>query len=1368
MARTTVVAQQSESRVVAPESYVREQWTVNDGLPVNSINHIIQTRQGYLWLATFDGLVRFDGVRFTVYNTANTPGLTSNRIVAVAEAPDGALLVVAERQDVVLRFDGRRATPFALTGAERGDVVTALIPDPATNTVFAAAGTGLWAIRSGTNGQITERVMRGALNALLRRNDGTLWGGTPNGLYRIDGSAPGPVGAGSAFDTANVTAIAEDSTGSLWVSTQDAVWVERGGKFTRLLPRGKSPAGIYAIHLSLATGRAFAIATSGVHPLSPDAIGPALSDGLARGDSTLAFWNMMGAELSNLAAGRAAMGAATRTILPRVRAFVVDREGTIWVATLEGLHRLKPRLFTVYSVPEGLAMGNVYPLYADRAGQVWAGTWGNGFSRIETTTGRITSFPVSRGYPAHVNSFMEDENGRLLVAGGSDVLACTRPAVTCRPAFESGHSPGQAFALYLTRDNTLWAGTTTGVFRVINGRLEHMRPPVDASSAPVRAFLETRDGAVWMGTNGAGLFRFHDGAFTRVGVAEGLPTELIRSLYQDADGWLWVGTEGRGLVRLDPAAADRKIVRIGSADGLFDDVIHQILEDDVGRLWMSTNRGIFWVRREELNAFANGSLTRVHSTSYGERDGLRNREANGGVYPAGAKTPDGRLWFPTQDGVAVVDPSRVGERRDPPPVVVEQVVANGEALALDSGRVTVAVGQRDVQIDFTALAYLEPKNIRFRYRLDGYDGDWVDAGNRRTAFYTRLTPGTHRFRVNATDASGNWSEPGASIVVHVLPRVHETTAFRVAMAAALALALFGGFRLRVAQLHSRSRALERTVAERTATVRERERQLAEQNARLEAQAVELTSLDHAKTRFFANVSHELRTPLTLIIGPLDDLRTQAKGDDRSQRWVDIASNNARRLLRLVNQILDVAKLDAKQMRLTRQSLDVAAFARGVAAVFAPVAERKGIRMTVETPDALVGAFDADAIEKTLTNLLSNGIKFTPNGGAVELSVSRESNSATMIVRDSGPGIPSEHLRHVFERFYQVDEATTRTQPGTGIGLSLTKELVELHGGTIGVTSDSTGTTFTVIIPLGDDTPSRVAPGAIPALAPVPLVTAEHDGGPTAGDNGSDARGDEERADIPTVLVVDDSADLRHYIREHLEPEFNVIEGSDGAAGIALAREHIPDVVISDVMMPGTDGHELVRALRASRETDFLPIVLLTAQAEDEQKIAGLQRGADDYLVKPFEMRELQARVRNLIESRRRLRDRFLIPPSPETLTSPTRGLPPADQQFAERIRIAIHERHSDPTFGVAELANAVSQDRSHLFRRVREVFGESPSELIRRVRLEEAARLLEGADMNVASVAYAVGFNSVAGFYRAFQAAYGATPAAYRERGARV
>ncbi|MEP6917528.1 MAG: two-component regulator propeller domain-containing protein, partial [Acidobacteriota bacterium] len=1251
--------------------------------PVNSINAIIQDRTGYIWAATFDGLVRFDGLRFTVFNSANSDQLPSNRIIQLKEGRDGSLWLTTEQGHIV-RFRDGRFTNVPVENGKSGAGLATLFVDSA-GAVWVGTPEGLWTVRRDTLVRVGRGTLDARVTSILQRRDGSLWVGTYGaGIFRVtdDGRVTRML-SDPALDADYVSRMLEDASGTLWIGGLRALWSWRERPMQVKGPGTPFFAtGLLELH---ATGAVFAAAASGVYRIDSDTTvlvrPPSRNAGTRLWADAGAIWNVD---------GHAVLRDDRRVFtIPDGRLITVplfDREGSLWLGTdAGGLHRLKSALFSAYSVPEGVGHPNVYATYVGRSGAIWLGTWGKGVSRLDPVTGRATVLGTGM-HPNLINSFYEDEAGRLWVgadAGQGGLYVCTPPTMTCRVEGPPELRDRAVFALYGDADGRIWAGAAGLLFRYDGRSWTSFPPSSGAPEASVRAFATTRDGALWMGTNGGGLARYRDGSFTRVTQADGLPSDLVRSLYQDADGWLWVGTEGRGLARLDPrawgggarATTKASIVRIGAKDGLFDEVIHQILEDDAGRLWMNTNRGIFWVARAELNAFADGRASRIHSTAYSERDGMRNREGNGGVQPAGAKGLDGRLWFPTQDGVVVVDPAKV--RRDvlAPPLVVEQVVAGATALRPKRDSMALRPDQRDVQIEYTALTFLEPTNVRFRYRLDPYDADWVDVGNRRTAFYTKVPPGRYTFRVEASDAAGGWFEPGARLALRVLPRVWETGVFRWVLLAALGLLLLGAVRLREARLRARAVRLEGVVDERTAALRERERELADRNAQLQ-------SLDRAKTRFFANVSHELRTPLTLTIGPLEDLRARVGGDPQVERWLDIALRNARRLLRLVNQILDVAKLEAGAMHLAPRLFDLGPFTRGVVAAFAPVAERKGIQLTVETVEALRGAFDADAVEKILTNLLSNAIKFTPSGGMVHVALSSDGESARLVVRDSGPGIPPEQVAHVFERFYQVDETTTRTQPGTGIGLSLVKELVELHGGTIMVESGSIGAIFTAIIPPRDgaDGVTFAAAAEISDAASLAALTTAEQPGSTAESSEEDTRSQ----DVPTLLVVDDSADLRGYIRDHFAARFRVLEAADGAEGIALARRHLPDVVLSDVMMPGTDGHELVRVLRGSAETDFLSIVLLTAQAEDEQRLDGLERGADEYIVKPFEMRELDVRVRNLIASRRRLRERFSSPLT--EVRSVATGVAPADQAYVARVRNAIQRGLANPDFGVGELA----------------------------------------------------------------------------------
>jgi signal transduction histidine kinase/ligand-binding sensor domain-containing protein/DNA-binding response OmpR family regulator len=1347
----------------ASEPFVHESWTVRDGLPVNSVTAVVQGRDGYLWVATFDGLARFDGVRFTVFKAASSPGLPSNRIVRLKETGDGALWLETEQHQLV-RFHGGAFTTVGPARIAGGRLLA--LDDDHAGTLWVGSEAGLGVVRGDSLVPVAPDAIRGAVAAVIERQDRSVWVATVHdGVFRIVGERAERVIASARFDGDSLAALLEDKSGRLWIGSSRGLWRWRDS-LERVVPGSDEAFGV--LYAAPTAHEVWAGTPTRVYRIDSSGVARVLRVGTTdasfshnvlfpdRSGHVLFFDGRPLAGDSGEVAGAEAYADVLATVDGQISGAVFDHEGSLWIGTYyAGLHRLKPTAVRVVADVPGVPSNEVYPVLAARDGSVWYGS-GAYLVRVANGQARAVQRDIKLGdWP---RSLLEDRSGQVWVGGTFALEVCSARAMRCAPA---PGAPTNVLAMYEDSAGSMWAGSAGGLFRLERGAWRRLTPADGAPAAPVRVIQRTRDGALWMGTAGGGLARWKDGRFGFVTAADGLSSDLVRSLYEDADGWLWVGTEGRGLARLDPrewsdGRRAGRIVAIGAKDGLFDDAVHQILEDAVGRIWMNGNRGISWVERRDLVAFAEGRLTRLAATSYTERDGLRNHEGNGGSQPAGMRTRDGRLWFPTQNGVAVIDPARIRRNIVPPPVAIEQIVAGRDTLPLRGASLSLGIGRRDLEIVYTALSFIAPANVRFRYRLEPYDRDWIDAGIRRTAFYTRVPPGRYTFRVIASNNDGVWNERGATLALDIPPSVWETTAFRVAVVAAfLGLAALG-VHWRLQSMRARSVQLERVVEERTAALRERERELADRNAQLQ-------SLDHAKSRFFANVSHEFRTPLTLTIGPLEDLRARLDRTlDEPPRELDMALRNARRLLRLVNQILDVAKLEAGQMKLRARRQDLVVFTRGVAAAFAEVANQKRIALSVTaTPATVPMWFDTDALEKVLANLLSNAFKFTPDDGRIAVDIEARQAVVCVRVHDTGPGIAAEHVPHVFERFYQVDESVTRAQPGTGIGLALAKELVELHGGAIAVESGQ-GATFTVTLPLGsahlrdDQIVSVTEETAVPRERVAALELASPGDGPSAASERTD--------DVTTLLIVDDSADMRAYVRSHFESRYRVVEAADGADGIEQAKAVLPDVVISDVVMPGLGGYALCRTLKSDPETDFIPVILLTARASTEDRVTGLMEGADDYLAKPFEVRELEARVENLIASRRRLRDRFAGMPIEVPPAARQRALSADDQAFVDRLYATIAEQLTAAGFGVTELASCLYMDRSNLFRRTRELVGETPSDLIRRIRLERAAELLKDGSSSVAEVAYAVGFQSVSHFSQRFREANGVTPSEYRER----
>ena len=1396
---------------------VHDQWTVRDGLPVNHANALYQTPDGYLWLATFDGLVRFDGLRFTVFAPGNTEGLPSNRVSSVHPGPGGVFWLNTEQGHLVRVAGGR----FEASGAVFGQVHK-VVTEPGGPTWIATEG-GLFRYDAGRLQPAFGGALQGRwVTDVLRVRDGTLWVATmKDGVWQV-------VGGQLQRSTPRLLGVTlfEDADGTLWVGGH-GVWRRRAGVWALFAPPGapwteagweaesnvwgfyRQPDGLWVtteqgFYRSVSADRARGPGP-GTEPVRspPPVAGPTEHRPVVRRRDVArcpdgSLWLARSTDLFR-------EGRPVASLSSPISSLLCDREGSLWATTThDGLHRFRRSLLRTYGEPEGLGFRNVYHVYEDRAGALWfagdGGTVGEGtVSRLHNgafqhlTAGAYAAEKTDPDWNAD-QAVYEDRAGTLWM--GFQTCPAPRRAADggCARFTWAEGAPRRryVYAIRQTRDGALWFGTIAGLYRLAAGRWTLFTTADGLSDDHARYLLEARDGTLYAATLRGGVVRFANGRFTAITTADGLSSDHVRALYEDAGGVLWIGTEDGGLNRLDPETG--RITTVRPADGLYADGVHQIVEDGSGRLWMSTNQGLFWVRRAELDAFARGAVARVRSVAYTERDGMRSREANGGRQESALRASDGRLWFATQDGAVVVDPADVGGGEAPPPVVIEQVTA-GEATATvrRGSRVALSEDQRSFRIAYTAPTFVAPERVRFRYRLDGFDRDWVEAEHRREAVYTQVPPGAYTFRVAASTGNGVWTEHDAVLAVSVAPFAYETGWFLALCGLAAAALLAAGYRARTRHLLRRQRELEALVDGRTEALQAEKRTT-------EAQARRLKEVDRLKSRFFTNVSHEFRTPLTLTIGPLEDLRSGEQGPlpAWAREKADLALRNSRRLLRLIGQLLDVAKVEAGEMRLRAQQEDLTPFLRGVALSFAPLAERRRVRLDVEAPEAPVPVyFDADKLEQIFANLLSNAFKFTPEGGTVRVSLGVEGRdaealedegcaatfaprmprSAVVRVHDSGPGVPAEALPHLFERFYQADGAPALLQAGSGVGLSLARDLAELHGGTVTAESAAgSGATFTVTLPLGrahltddqlatSDTGSDTEPASAALSSgdghgsglPTPELPTPNEAGGLSGDGGPD------EDDRTTVLIADDNAELRAYVRGHLEGRYRVLEAADGTRALETARTALPDLVVSDVMMPGLDGVALVEALRADRRTDFIPVILLTARATDEDRMEGLEGGADDYLTKPFSVRELRVRVDNLIASRRVLRERFAAdPPAPPPVRTPPRdGLPASDAAFLDRVRAAVNAGLGDEEFSVEELAAAVGQSRSTLHRRLRQLLGESPTGLLRHARLERAAVLLRERRGTVSEVAYAVGFRSVSHFSHAFRASYGVPPSAF-------
>jgi signal transduction histidine kinase/ligand-binding sensor domain-containing protein/CheY-like chemotaxis protein len=1338
--------------------------TITDGLSQNAVAAIVQDRRGFMWFGTKDGLNRYDGYSFLVFrhDAFDPTSISDSDITALFEDREGRLWV-GTRNGGLNRFD-RDQEDFRQQGSGLEAPVSAIAQD---------AGGDLWI---GTDGAGLLRLRRDQMD----RTDAE-WE-----RFTHDPADPASLGHD------RVHAVLVDHRGILWVGTRaglDRRDPDSRG-FTRYTSEPGSP--VQLIDRSIFTlleddeGRLWMGSTPGISVLNAGRTG-------------------IGHHYHRYRTFRYGWGEAIQMLR--------DRTGRFWIATHSELMRFDPRTDAFqYLRPDPLDLTGINStlptaLYQDRSEVVWVGTNGYGINVHDPKGERFRTFRRSATRPYRQSGFsvytlLEDSGGNLWIDAGmlyrwnrrtgefvSFETTSDRPddfgntrvysllehprgylwAGTDRglhhheidtgrsrqyrhdPADPDGLPQMAVNGVFRDREGTLWVATENYLARLVDpagGRFHSYRhderPATGAWTFP--SLVQTGDGPLWFGSL-QGLVRFdpRTETFRHYRHDPGDPTSLshdvVRALLRDPrepDRILWVGTAGGGLNRLDIEADT--FSRYTTAQGLPNNVVYGVLPDDAGHLWLSTNRG--------LARFDPGTGA---VRSFDAADGLQSNEFNSG---AAFRSPSGELFFGGIYGFNHFRPEDIRDNPHRPEVVITGLrrLNRREAVG-DSGSIlersivettSLRIPARDnvLIFEFAALDYSAPAKDRYAYRMVGFNDTWVDTDT-RTATFTNLPPGSYSFQVRGSNNDGVWNETGTTLDLRILPPW-----WRTAWAYALYAVLFAGLVV---------------AARRYEMNRIRLRHRAEQEA---AHAERLQELDHARSRFFANVSHEFRTPLTLTLGPLDDLQAGFHGPlvPAMAEQVDMARRNAGRVLELIDQLLEVARLEVGSTPLRAQRVELCTFVAQLGEAFRPLAERRSVALDLELPEAPLTVYaDPAHLERVLANLLSNAFKFTCSGGTVRLTVEAAPGAARISVHDDGPGITAADLPHIFDRFYRGNEAAGRHQPGTGIGLALARELVALHGGMLEVESEEgSGSTFTVSLLLGRDhlTPEQVVDdGPLEdwsSRLPLPSTPVEE---PPAGE-AADYAQEEVPEDMTTVLVVEDNAELRAFIRMHLQGRFRVVEAADGQRGLELARRLLPDLVLSDVMMPGLDGYALCRALKEDPETDFIPVILLTARAAAEDRLAGLREAADAYLTKPFQVEELTTRIDNLIALRRRLRERFAgklvrMRPAPIEMAS-------SDAKFLDQVRSAIESHLADEDFTVEQLARLVAHSRGHLHRRLKEINGENPSDLLRRTRLERAAQLLEAGAGSISEIAYGVGFKSVSHFSNRFQDHFGVRPSAYR------
>ena len=1031
--------------------FIHQSWQTAQGLPQNSVLSLAQTSDGYIWMGTEEGLVRFDGVRFTVFDQHKF-GLANNTVMALL-ADHHQNLWIGTAGGGLSRFHDGTFTPFAMHTGLAGSSVRSLYED------------GRGAIWIGTDG-----------GGLIRFQDGK---------FRIFTTADG-------LADNSVLSIASGRDGSLWIATHGGLDTFSDGRFLRFRVNGKSSCESARVAHVDRSGALWLGTLDGLCRVSSNGVRRfTVKDGLTNNvvyslfeDSAGTLWIGTANGLTRFANGAFSSFSEREGLLGKeVWAIYEDHEGSLWVGTAGGgINLFKKGLFTTLTKSKGLPSDTVLPVYQDRQGTVWIGS-DQGLTAWND--GRLTNYTRGKGVPDNlVFSIAQDHSGTLWIG--------TRHGLTRLKDGKIGPiedlAGNRVVCTYVDHKNGLWAGSRSGLTHFDGHSFNTYTTRDGLPSDDVRAIYEDGRGTLWIGTSG-GLSRLEDGRFTSYTTKNGLASNVVWTIAGETDGTLWLGTNGGGLSRL----RDGKITTFTSTQGLYDNSVLGLIDDQLGDIWMTCDKGVFKVSKKQLNDFASGLTSRITPTVYGTADGMKSQECDGAFQPSVWRLQDGRLCFPTTKGLAIIQPAHLVKNLTPP--VLEDVLINNKEFPANRPA-TVPPGKGQLELTFTAPSFIDPGKIQFRYMLDGFDKDWTDAGGRRTAYYTNIPHGQYRFKVQA-GTGGEWSTTGPELAITLQPHYYETLSFFIGIALGFLGLGIGIYAIRVNQLKVRELKLLQLVDERTAALQESERQLRASRDQLEVRVEERTqelvesnralegevavrrrtegqltlakeaaeAASRAKSDFLANMSHEIRTPINGIIGMTELTLTTDLGAEQ-QEYLEIVKSSADTLLRIVNDILDFSKIEASKLTLEKIPFELRDSIHQIIRSLSLRATQKNLKLSIQihsaVPNDLIG--DPLRLRQVLLNLLDNAIKFTSKG-SITLTVTPQPHSGDaavlhFAVKDTGIGVPIAKQRTIFESFSQADTSSTRKYGGTGLGLAISSQLVEMMDGMLSVDSQpGQGSTF---------------------------------------------------------------------------------------------------------------------------------------------------------------------------------------------------------------------------------------------------------------------------------------------------------------------
>ncbi len=1365
----------STNQLIFPQSLKFKHLTVKDGLSNNKVNTVIQDQYGFMWFGTDDGLNRYDGYNFKIFrnNPEDSTSISDNSIWALTEDSKGNIWV-GTKSGVLNKFDPstEKFTKWELkSNASAENSIKSLYEDRAGNIWIGSYKDGLYKLNIKLNKidhWVSDKTNPKSLShnyvlSILEDTKGMIIVGTYIGLNIFDPENP-QNGFKTYFfkDKNNKTVL---SSNLIWQLTQspidsNLIWISAHNHLTKLNVKNYT---FDRIEIPNPQNLQYGTATGYI------------IDEIENGQRILWSDSYSGLLKINLTTNKIIRfihhdNNSQSIISNQINKVLRDKSGVIWLVTEHGISYSTKKstqfnsvklnnnfsilnnknvtaisknsyntifvgtekgIFSIENFGSDLTINKILPLndfhiwsLETKKNEIWAGTYGKGLKQLNTTTGKITNWNL---YNSKTNtralfynkSLLQDKNGFIWIGYWGVGAARLNP--------KSG-------------DYEIWLNDSEN-----NNSLSHN---------DVWVIEEDRFGRIWLGTQGGGLNLFEDkngGIFHHWLEMEDSSNSLnsnnifciteSKSNIKDNETILWIGTNnGLNKIKItnknDSSVYDfnTEFEYYSMKDGLQNNLVNSIVEAENGNLWLGTGSGISLFNTQN-NSF----------TNFTSEDGINGTSMN----------PDAAIIFKNKyilmgstKGLNIFDPDKISLSNYKPNLVFTDFQLFNKSVKIgknsllkksliNTKKIELSPDQDVFSIEFAALDYNSPKSIEYAYKMEGFDSDWVESGNRRFVTYTNLDPGNYIFKVKSTNAYGVWTNNETLLNILVNPPWWRTIWANIAFVFLIVLGLY---------------AIRRFELNRTKLRNELEMK--------EFEVKQKSELEEIKSRFFANLSHEFRTPLMLIKGPLEQLKN--KKEPNTSESIDLIERNSNRLKELIDQLLELSQLEKAAIPLKAKEENLILLLKGLVSSFESLAEQKKINLKFESnSEKIICWIDKDKFEKIINNLLSNALKFTPGNGNINVIVSQNLITskpiAEIIISDSGISIPKDKLDKIFDRFFQVDDSMQRNYGGSGIGLSLVKEFIDLHKWDISVKSEAgKGTEFKLEIPLGEEYLNKEE--KIKNAAKYE-ITATKNNETVYTKTETSEHTEFIDPNKPSILIVDDSNDVRKYLKSLLEEKYFIIEAENGINGITTASEKIPDLIISDIMMPSMDGIEFCSKIKSEWQTSDIPVILLTAKASFESKLEGLQIGADDYLIKPFDSRELFTRIENLLEQRKRIKNKYN-----KNLDTIFRSdkLSAADNEFIKKALEVIDKNIDKQNFGTEQLAKELFMSRTKLHRKILKITAQPPGEFIRIHKLKRAAKLLIEDKFSVTQIAFEIGFSSPAQFTRAFSKQFDCVPSEFK------